>query len=281
MASVQLPPLEEWVLRKLTLESNDIGELERLRSLSCGINNNNLTDQIKLARLVSAGVYKECSLVFNLVFRDFSADHSKEIAKRNVQRQGDTSTDEWSAKVYGEVEFSAFANLLERVKLARGDKFFDLGHGTGKAMVAASLLFGDLLSSIEGVELLEDLHDLSNTTIQSYTTHIATSSSAQSSGNENPFFSRLQCPLVGHQGDFLEEPWVTAWTSADIVFANSTCFDDDLMRRIAVLADRMKPGSRMITFTRHLPSDAFEVIDRVNLGMSWGAATCYVHVRKT
>jgi SAM-dependent methyltransferase len=239
-------------------------------------------ERTKLARLVAAGVYKECNMLFNLVFRDFTADSSKEIAKRNVQRQGDTPIDTLSAKVYGEVEFFSFANLLERVKVAPGDRFYDLGHGTGKAMVAASLLFGDKLSHIEGVELLEDLYDLSKTTIQSYTSHIARPSSSEpsSSAAENPFYSRMQCPLVAHQGDFLEEPWVAAWTSADIVFANSTCFDDDLMRRIAVLADRMKPGARMITFTRHLPSDAFEIIDRVNLGMSWGAATCYVHVRK-
>ena len=227
----------------------------------------------QIARLVSSAIYQECVRVFNGIFADLSSDKMKEIAKQNVIRtDSENATKTLSAKVYGEVEFFSFANLLERLDVKNGDKFFDLGHGTGKAMVVASLLFGDKFSSIEGVELLEDLHELSVNTVSAYQTFVA----------ENDLFSdRRGCPLVVSQGDFLCEPWTDHWTSSDIVFANSTCFDDNLMQQIAIIAERMKQGSKMITFTQHLPSTApFVIVEKVNLGMSWGCATCYVHVRQ-
>lgn len=37
------------------------------------------------------------------------------------------------------------------------------------------------------------------------------------------------------RGDFLNQV-TTDWTDADIVFANSTCYDDDLMQRISDIA---------------------------------------------
>ena len=253
-----LPVLEKHILQKVLEEHPELQ----------GPN-----DSIQVARLVSSATYKECVRVFNDIFAELSSDKTKEIAKQNVIRtDSEFAANKLSAKVYGEVEFFSFANLLERMEVKQGDKFFDLGHGTGKAMVVASLLFGDKFSCIEGVELLEDLHGLSEKTVSAYQTFLA---------NDNMFVDRRGCPLVVSQGDFLCEPWTEHWTSSDIVFANSTCFDDDLMQRIAIIAERMKSGARMITFTQCLPSTApFQVIERVNLGMSWGCATCFIHVRQ-
>ena len=236
-------------------------------------NSSNNVNHIQMARLISTAMYQECVRVFNGIFADLSSDKTKEIAKKNVIRtDSENATKVLSAKVYGEVEFFSFANLLERMEVKPGDKFFDLGHGTGKAMVVASLLFGDKFSCIEGVELLEDLHDLSVNTVSAYQTFLA---------EDNLFVDRRGCPLVVSQGDFLCEPWTEHWTSSDIVFANSTCFDDDLMQRIAIIAERMKSGARMITFTQSLPSTSpFLIVEKVNLGMSWGVATCFIHVRQ-
>ena len=43
------------------------------------------------------------------------------------------------------------------------------------------------------------------------------------------------------------------WSAADLVFANSTCFDIKLMRKIEERAMSMKKGSWMITTTKKLP----------------------------
>jgi hypothetical protein len=65
----------------------------------------------------------------------------------------------------------------------------------------------------------------------------------------------------------------------DIVFANSTCFDEDLMKAMALVAENMKPGSRMITLTKQLPSSEFTLLDRRQYVMSWGEATCFMSIR--
>lgn len=58
------------------------------------------------------------------------------------------------------------------------------------------------------------------------------------------------------------------WSDGDIVFANSTCFEDDLMASMAKQAEKLKPGSVFITFTKGLGSDAFEIIERKRYRMS-------------
>ena len=141
--------------------------------------------------------------------------------------------------------------------------------------VAASLLFGDKLKSIRGIELLEDLCQISTTAIQSYIDLI------NSLEYSDLYESRRGCSLIATEGDFLNPTAIAEWTKSDIVFANSTCFDAELMQLIATHATCMSHGSRFITFTSQLPSDAFTVREKINLGMSWGVATCYIHIRYT
>lgn len=66
----------------------------------------------------------------------------------------------------------------------------------------------------------------------------------------------------------------------DIVFANSTCFDEDLMKSMALVAEHMKPGARIITLTKQLPSSEFTLLDRRQYVMSWGEATCFMSIRQ-
>lgn len=49
------------------------------------------------------------------------------------------------------------------------------------------------------------------------------------------------------------------WDDADVWFANSTCFDETLLLKLAVIADRMRVGTHAITFTKRLPSDKWTV----------------------
>ena len=46
-------------------------------------------------------------------------------------------------------------------------------------------------------------------------------------------------------GDFT----VVDWTDSDIIFANSTCYDEDLMRKISVLVEKTRPGTLILTTT--------------------------------
>ena len=57
------------------------------------------------------------------------------------------------------------------------------------------------------------------------------------------------------------------------MFANSTCFDDQLMTDMTHQAARLKPGSIVVTFTKGMVSNKFEIMEKKRYKMSWGPAT--------
>jgi hypothetical protein len=128
---------------------------------------------------------------------------------------------------------------------------------------------------VAGVELLHDLYEISVSRIDELKMML-------NSTDERKYLytDHMKCDVSALEGDFLDDAHVAEWTDADIVLANSTCFEDELMQKLAANAVRMRAGARFITFTRPLTSTEFEIVDTVNLGMSWGLATCYIHVRK-
>ncbi len=84
------------------------------------------------------------------------------------------------------------------------------------------------------------------------------------------------------KGSFLDDcQWADycPWADGDVIFANSTCFDDELMEGMSEEAARLSPGAYFITFTKGLSSDKFEVLERKRYKMSWGPATVFIHRR--
>ena len=43
---------------------------------------------------------------------------------------------------------------------------------------------------------------------------------------------------------------VIEWSDADVVFINSTCFEDSLLEKLAAKASDLKPGSFVFTVTK-------------------------------
>lgn len=62
----------------------------------------------------------------------------------------------------------------------------------------------------------------------------------------------IRAEIELHLGDALDLT-ICDWTDGDVVFANSTCFDDQLMRRLASAATALKKGTIFITLTKRLP----------------------------
>lgn len=52
------------------------------------------------------------------------------------------------------------------------------------------------------------------------------------------------------------------------------------MEAIGARAVTMRPGTKIVTLTKQLPSDFFTLVDRKQYVMSWGEATAFTHVRK-
>jgi hypothetical protein len=89
------------------------------------------------------------------------------------------------------------------------------------------------------------------------------------------------------------------WEDADLVLANSTCFDQSLLSQIAKQCSKLKKGAWMFTLTKKLPSAEldfsisddeellkettnqeleWECVLSVKREMSWGLAT--VHIQR-
>ena len=178
----------------------------------------------------------------------------------------------------------------------------DLGHGTGRGIVAASLVYGgSIFSQILGIEIVPELYQISKTTTsQEYIAshkdkidgflHIKHNSGYTSSNNDGSKVREeftvtedKKCDIFISLGDFLSTERLDGvyreWTDADIVFANSTCFSYDLIVQISSMAEKLRPGTIFISLTQSLPSPCFEIIHQYTLPMSWGAATCFIQQR--
>ena len=92
------------------------------------------------------------------------------------------------------------------------------------------------------------------------------------------------------QGDMFLEPW----HEADMVFANSTCFDVQMMERIYEQSLKCKRGTWFVTMSKRLPHAErvprdgeppeglhWEFILAIKLQMSWGKATVNVQRKIT
>mmetsp|Transcript_31599 Transcript_31599/g.100319 ORF Transcript_31599/g.100319 Transcript_31599/m.100319 type:complete len:273 (+) Transcript_31599:444-1262(+) len=164
--------------------------------------------------------------------------------------------------VYGEVSFAAFYEVLlaATAGMPRLGKFYDLGSGTGRAVFEAVLAVD--CDIFVGIEILPRLHAAACTVAETYVDRV------------EPLLARA--PIIRlYNGDITAGQF--DWADGDLVFANSTCFEQTLLRDIARVAERLKPGARIITFTVALTSLWLRVVYKKKFNMSWGPATVYIH----
>jgi hypothetical protein len=218
------------------------------------------------------------------VFNELTELHSLQAGK-------DISIDERAARgvpegamcslVYGETPFRALGALLHRVQTLlgvasfAGRVFVDLGAGTGKPVFAAALLHPGW-RECRGIELVEGLH--------------AASLELQERWEEGlPYFPKGE-KKVAHRvpaaaratpvnlvlGDVTAEDWA----DGDVVFSCSTCFEEPLMAAISARAERLRPGSVVVTCSERLTSPRFGLLEELpGMVMSWGPCDVYVHQR--
>ena len=195
--------------------------------------------------------------VYDELFEDTSLDIGKTLSKneRDAKNLG-----EEKSLIYGEVEYQSFYRVLRKINPPSGKKFYDLGSGTGKAVFAARLTqdFGRCI----GIEILQGLHQQARVIVDRY----------NSSFRQLLCLSQNQYASVYH-GSFLEYDW----TDGDVIFANSTCFDDNLMEAMSRKAEGCQPGTFFVTFTKGLTSKVYELLERKRYKMSWGPATGKSH----
>eukprot|EP00455_Lapot_gusevi_P038755 TRINITY_DN4343_c0_g1_i8.p1 TRINITY_DN4343_c0_g1~~TRINITY_DN4343_c0_g1_i8.p1 ORF type:complete len:305 (+),score=97.66 TRINITY_DN4343_c0_g1_i8:55-969(+) len=205
----------------------------------------------------------ELNKVFERIFESCSTSDGKRISKQDRVALGT----ERASLVYGEVTFESLAEVLyKKVDLPAGGVFYDLGSGTGRGVFAAAMVHN--FQKCVGIEILQGLYEASEQVLTQYRQQVLPQYDSDEKKGQVIEFVRA---------DFLEYDW----SDADLVFANSTCFDEKLVSCIAAVAARLKKGTWFITLTKQLNSPHFRVVHSQQYRMSWGLATVNVHVKTT
>eukprot|EP00752_Nemacystus_decipiens_P006915 g6209.t1 len=190
-----------------------------------------------------------------------------------------------STLVYGEITFKTLALALHKVKTkyglpgvgssgpdgvlqGAGGTFYDIGSGTGKPVIAAAILHP--FDRAVGIEILEGLYSTSVELLKVWEEGELREKLEHEEPTKVEFFL----------GDAMDIS-VCDWSDATVVFANSTCFDDALMRRMASAATALRKGTIFITLTKRLPAAYFKVLEHDMFPMSWGSATVYISQKTT
>ena len=123
----------------------------------------------------------------------------------------------------------------------------DLGHGTGKGVLAACLMHP--FESCRGIEILENLQNQSVKLKKCYESFVDEMDEAK----YKSLFRMEKCKAPGFNvrlGDIITDDW----SDADFIIANSTCFSEGLMQAMAKSSAKCKKGSWFVTLTKRLPT---------------------------
>ncbi|EQC26068.1 hypothetical protein SDRG_16087 [Saprolegnia diclina VS20] len=233
-----LPPQEGTALKEMVVRRDP-----RLQALAT------CQDDTALLRLVAAEVVSAAFRAWYAVYDNIamSTDAARSLHDNTSVDDGGGCTLS-SSLVYGEVDFFGFARLLEALAPQAGQVFYDLGHGTGRAVLAAALLHPQL--TCVGIELVHALVKASWVALHA-----------------------MPLPnVILEHGDILTHAaW---WRDGDIVFVNCTCFTADLFRAVEDRACCMKPGSLFVSLTKRLRRALpFTRRGHMKIRTSWGHET--------
>jgi SAM-dependent methyltransferase len=156
-------------------------------------------------------------------------------------------------------------DMLWRVGARPGDRFYDLGSGSGK-VVATAWMAG---LHATGVELSHARWDVSREAVLALSKMDQAGDMPQG-GKTSP----LGIPARVRSG--LDFVWGSCFdldfTDADVIFVSSVMFSQLMLDELATIARWMKPGSRIISF-KLLPGPEFEKIGEFCQPTSWSLET--------
>ena len=150
---------------------------------------------LEFLRKLSQRSLEKTEKIYNQIFTLSPVERAKHIAKSYAEEiMSSTSLkNQLPSLTYGEIEFFSFWNIVQRCCPSKGDVFVDLGHGTGRALIAAALLFGSEFSKIYGVELIPGLYNESIANVLNYQEFV----------KDRSHIFPTYPDVVAEQGDFL------------------------------------------------------------------------------
>ncbi len=162
--------------------------------------------------------------------------------------------------VYGEIDFTSFIALLSLANPGENTVFYDLGSGTGKAVLACAIVFKVKKSC--GIELFTLLHD--------------TACKQQETLSLIPDYKIMASKVKFINDDFLHADY----RDATLIFINATGYFGQTWLEISQRLEQYVNCVTVITTSKALKSNAFTVIKITTVQMSWGMVRAFIQQRK-
>lgn len=143
--------------------------------------------------------------------------------------------------IYGEIVFDSFLALLSLAQPDTETIFYDLGSGTGKAVVACAMVY-PVLRSV-GIEILPELH--------------AVAAQQAETLYRLEGYSRLRETIHFIEGDFLQADL----TQATMIFINASSLFNPTWKRLGDLLNQLPQLKTIITTSKPLVSTVFNVMN--------------------
>ena len=198
-------------------------------------------------------------------FNKFYTEDILEKAKKDAKIESESRKFIKENFIYGEVNFRSISYILLYLNYKYGIKegyFFDLGSGTGRAVIGAALTYP--FSKYIGIELLETLYNVSIEIKQSF---------------DKEYTNDKKPDIEFINGDFLKQDL----SQASVIFINSTTFSDKLLGDLAEKFNKeCQKGCLVVNTTMELSKldkNKWEFLPYFRRYMSWGIATVNVYKR--
>lgn len=162
--------------------------------------------------------------------------------------------------IYGEIELLPFIALLSLANPKASTVFYDLGCGSGKAVLACAMIYP--ITKSVGIELLPELHACActqNKRLAALTDYALTA-------------AKIEFIL----GDFLE----LSLEEATFIFINSTTLFGNTWTQICTIMDQLPYLETVISTSKPLISTHFSPTITTKMQMSWGIVPVYIHHKK-
>lgn len=204
-------------------------------------------------------------LELNSIFEEYTFATAKDASLTDDVRRDTDGQHTEDSLVYGEIDLRGFCQLLNEIPHTPNDVFYDLGSGSGRAVMAARFI-GDFQECI-GIELLENLHQLASSVKSLYK-------------------FQYQHKLIHQHVQFICSDLLDCdgwWKNGTVVYIPNLLFDVDLMDQIAEKAMKLRSGAHCIClkkFNTTAFDSAFELIQQRPVPMSWGQSNVYVYRRR-
>jgi SAM-dependent methyltransferase len=159
----------------------------------------------------------------------------------NISKQGSKAT-------YGEILYTSMQRILDDLKLSKKDVFYDLGCGTGKVVVQCYL--NTKVKKTCGIELSPTRFNH----VQAVKNELK---------EQNRIFKKRKLEFL------LEDIQSSNLKDATAVYMCSTCYPDNLMKKLTKKLEMGKKDLRIVTLKKLAENKTFSLVKEYLLPTTW------------